>query len=589
MSISQEILNEMKQELEGKIKAREGVLDRLAIVDIELDQLTGVIKGLDSAALPFINNINAVVPSVQSAYNARIAADCRTDLIWEEGKPFTRFVTSGAGDGASISEVTFTPYTVVKNNATADFEPFQGIKYYSKPSQRDYGSSLVAEFDALVTEGSKIVGIVGVDGEPVTKVPSEIQINDTLINSFDNPTVFTTGDLPEVTGFGTTEIVGIVTTLICGIDTGSNILRNFGAGDISSVEVGMVVMDPAVTGNDPSFSGVLSSDGWTTITGFGTANQIIEYYDSVGILTTSTLEVPTLILDKPAQNYLEEGTFRVGILTEVPALFISTAALASYGSTQMYVIRNDRDIDAGFDYLKSPNTPLKIGIIGSGDVGIGNSISYDDSGDPSETKRYNPNKTTVNPLLKTRNDCLFKNDGTPRKNATWNSDTKECTIRDEPAVGAGRVDYNIGTTQWPTLTVCTQSGGGGGGGGGTVICTTTYATEGTVVTVGGTSGPTISYASVGPSGKNPSGAACQALDAAISSAESNLANTISQNRPQAEALVNRSEVMRDRRSEKELYAWSLLVSAARLREEIEKLTKQISEMEDFDYTPYEKK
>jgi hypothetical protein len=576
MSISQEIINEMKQDLERKKKAREGVLDRLAIVDIELDQLTGVIKGLDSAALPFINNINQVVPSIQAAYDARIAADCRTDLIWEEGETFTRPI----GDGG---EVDFTTYTVVKNKSTADFEPFQGIKYYSKPSQRDYGSSLIAEFDALVTEGSKIVGIVGVDGEPVTRVPSEIQINDTLINSFDNPTVFTTGDLPEVTGFGTTEIVGIVTTLICGIDTGSNILRNFGAGDISLVEVGMVVMDPNVTGNDPSFGGVLSSDGWTTITGFGTANQIIEYYDSIGILTTSTLEVPTLILDKPAQNYLEEGTFRVGILTEVPALFISTSALASYGSTQMYVIRNDQDIDAGFNYLKSPNNPVKIGIIGSGDVGIGNSVFYDDSGDPNETERYDSNKTVINPLLKTRNDCLFKSDGTPRKNATWNPETKECTLRDEPAVGAGRVSYNVGTTQWPTLTVCT------GGGEDPVVCTTSYASEGTVVTVGGTSGPTISYASVGPSGKNPSGAACQALDAAITTAESNLANTISQNRPQAEQLVNRSEVMRNRRSEKELYAWSLLVSAARLREEIDLLTKQISEVESFDYTPYEKK
>ncbi len=587
MSISQEIINEMKQDLERKIKAREGVLDRLAIADIEIDQLSGVIKGLDSAALPFINNINQVVPSIQAAYDARIAADCRTDLIWEEGESYTRLVTSGSGDGATTTQVTFTPYTVAKNKNTADFEPFQGIKYYSKPSQRDYGSSLVAEFDALVSQGSTIVGIVGVDDESVTSVPSAIQINDTLIDSFDNPIIFTTGDLPEVTGFGTTEIVGIVTTLVCGIDTGSNILRNFGAGNIGIVSVGMVVLDPLVTGNDPSFSGTLSTTGWTKITGFGTANQIIEYYDSSGILTTSTLNVPTLILDKPAQNYLEEGSFRVGILTQVPALFISTAALASYGSTQMYVLRNDRDIDAGFDYLKSPNTPLKIGIMGSGDVGVGNSVFYDDSGDPNETKRYNPNKTTVNPLLKTKNDCLFKNDGTPRKNATWNPDTKECTIRDEPAVGAGRVDYNVGTTQWPTLITCTQSGGGGGGGGPVTICTTTYPPEGTVVTIGGTAGPTISYASTGPTGKNPNGAACNALNSAIATAESNLNNVINQNRPQAEALVNRSEVLRNRRSEKELYAWSLLVSAARLREEIELLRKQISEMESFDFTPYE--
>lgn len=574
MSTSQEIINEMKQDLERKIKAREGVLDRLAIADVELDLLSGVIEGLDSAALPLINNINQIVPSIQAAYDARIAADCKTDLIWEQGETITQFVS---GDGFQ----EFTPYTVVKNSATADFEPFHGIKYYRKPSQRDYGTTLVAEFDALVSEGSSIVGIVGVDGEPVTAVPSSIQINDTLIDSFDNPTIFTTGDLPEVTGFGTTEIVGIVTTLICGIDTGSNILRNFGAGDINLVEVGMVVMDPAVTGNDPSFGGVLSSDGWTTVTGFGTANQIIEYYNSSGILTTSTLEVPTLILDKPAQNYLEEGTFRVGILTEVPALFISTTALASSASTTMYVLRNNPDIDEGFDYLKSPNTPVRIGIMGSGKVGTGNSVFYDASGDPSETQRYNPSKTYVDPILKNKNDCLFKNDGSSRPNTIWNSATKECIRKAEPPVGAGRVSYNVGTTQWPTLTVCT------GGGEDPVVCTTSYASEGTTVMVGGTTGPTISYASTGPSGKNPSGAACQALDLAIANAESTVTNTINANRPQAEELVNRSKVLRDRRSEKELYAWSLLVSAARLREEIDLLQKQITEMEGFDFTPYE--
>lgn len=574
MSASQEIINEMKQDLERKIKAREGVLDRLAIADIEIDLLSGVIKGLDSSALPFINNINQVVPSIQAAYDARIAADCKTDLIWEQGETVTAFVPGGGSQ-------TFTPYTVVKNNATADFESFQGIKYYSKPSQRDYGSSLIAEFDALVTEGSKIVGIIGVDGEPITSVPSAIKINDTLIDSFDNPTVFTTGDLPEIIGFGTTEVVGIVTTLVCGINTGSNILRNFGAGNIGIVSVGMVVLDPLVTGNDPSYSGTLSSNGWTKITGFGTANQIIEYYNSSGILTTSTLQVPTLILDKPAQNYLEEGSFRVGILTQVPALFISTAALASYGSTQMYVIRNDRDIDAGFDYLKSPNTPLKIGIMGSGDVGIGNSVFYDDSGDPNETKRYNPSKTYVDPTLKNKNECLFKNDGSPRPNTTWNSSTKECIRKAEPPVGAGRVDYNVGTTQWPTLT--TSNGGS------PPVITTTYASLGTKVMVGGTTGSTISYANTGPSGKNPTGASCQALDAAIQSAESNLTNIINANRPQAEALVNRSEVLRNRRSEKELYAWSLLVSAARLREEIDLLKQQITEMEGFDFTPYEPK
>lgn len=580
MSISKEIIAAMKAELQSKIKAREGVLDRLAIVDIELDQYSGVIEGLDSAALPFINNINQVVPSVKAAYDARIAADCRTDLIWEKGETVTAFAPGGGTQ-------QLTTYTVVKNKSTADFTAFDGIQYYSKPSERDYGSSVVAEFDALVSQGSTIVGVVGVDGESVRTVPSAIKINDTLIDSFENPTIFTTGDLPEITGFGTTEIVGIVTTLVCGINTGSNILRNFGAGNIGIVSVGMVVLDPAVTGNDPSFSGTLSTTGFTKITGFGTANQIIEYFDPSGILTTSTLSVPTLILDKPAINFLEEGSFRVGILTQVPALFITTAALASYASTQMYVIRSDKDIDEGFDYLQSPNNPQKLGIINSGNVGTGSSIEYDTSGAPSETRTFNPNKTRVDPLLTTKQECLFKNDGSPRPNTIWNNDTKQCIRKPEPEVGAGKVEYNIGTTQWPTLTQCTQSGGGGGGG--TVTCTTTYASLGTKVTIGGTMGPSITYANVGPSGKNPSGAACQALDAAIQSAESNLTNTINENRPKAQELANKSKVLRDKRSEKQLYAWSLLVSASRLREEIQKLRTQISELEGFDFGPFEPK
>jgi hypothetical protein len=581
MSITQEILTEMKQDLERKIKAREGVLDRLAIVDIEIDAFDSIIKGLDSAALSFVNNINAVVPSVQAAYDARIAADCRTDLIWKEGKPFKQFVTSGAGDGATTVEVTFTPYEVRKNSDTRDFTPFEGIKFFSKPLERDYGSSVVLEFEAYVQEGSDIVGIVGVGGVPVRSVPSEIRINDTLIDSFDNPTIFTTGDLPEVTGFGTTDIVGIVTTLICGINTGSNILRNFGAGNIGIVSVGMIVLDPEVTGNDPNFNGVLSQNGFTKITGFGTATQIIEYFDAAGILTTSTLTVPTLILDKPAVNGLEEGTFRIGVLEQIPALFISTDALASYASTQMYVIRSDKEIDEGFDYLQSPNNPLKIGIINSGNVGTGSSVVYDTSGDPNQTQTFNPNKTFVDPLLDTRQQCLFKNNGERRNNTVWDPERKECIKFPEPEVGAGKVTYNIGTTQWPTLTTCTQSGNG------PVVCTTTYATEGTTVTIGGTSGPSISYANIGPSGTNPGGASCQALDAAIQAAESNLNTTISQNRPQAEELVARSEVLRDRRSERQLYAWSLLVSAARLREEIEKLRGQIAEIEGFDFTPFE--
>ena len=558
MSVSQEILSEMREELKRKQKAREGVLDRLALVDIEIDQMDGIITNIDKEAVKITGIINQSINPVKDAYDARIAADCRTDLIWEKGEPYKQWVYSGAGDGATLTQVTFTPYEVKKNAATYDFEPFQGVKYYQNPSNRDYGASVIAEFSAYVSQGSTVVGIV------TGGIPSGVQLNDTLVDSFDAPEVFTTGDLPEITGFGTTDIVGILTTLVCGIDTGSNILVNFGAGDISMVSAGMIILEPEVTGNTPEFTGIFTTNGYTRVVGFGSTAKVIEYYDSAGILTTSTLSSPTLILDKPALNFLEEGAFRVGILTQVPALFISTAALVSYANTNMYVIRANGDIDANFDYLASPNSPQKIGILNSNNAGIGNSAYYDDSGNPNKTEKWDPGSARDR----------IKIEGAP-----------DIPAIKEPKVGAGRAEYNIGTTQWPTLTSCTISGGE------TPIttCSSTYSSLGTKVTIGGTvSLVSIGYTGTGPSGKNPSGPDCQSKDAAIQTATNNMNSVISANKPQAEQLVSATAVLRKRRSEKEVYAWSLLSSAARLREEIKELKQQISEFQKTDFSKFDK-
>lgn len=561
MSISQEILSEMREDLKRKQKAREGVLDRLALVDIEIDQMDGIITNIDKEAVKVTGVINQSINPVKNAYDARIAADCRTDLIWEKGETYKQWVQSGAGDGASITQVLFTPYEVKKNAATYDFEPYHGVKYYQNPSNRDYGASIIAEFKAYVSQGSTVVGIV------TGGIPSGVQIKDTLVDSFDAPEVFTTGDLPEITGFGTTDIVGIVTTLVCGIDTGSNILVNFGAGDINMVSAGMIVLDPEVTGNDPGYTGIFTTDGYTKVVGFGSTAKVIEYYDTAGILTTSTLLSPTLILDKPALNYLEEGIFRVGIITQVPAMFITTAALVSYASTNMYVIRSAGDVDANFDYLANPNSPQKIGILDAKTAGIGNSAYYDKSGNPGITTTWRPE--------------------TAREKIQIDKAPDIPAIK-EPKVGAGRADYYIGTTQWPVKITYTPVGGGGGGGFGFSVVST-YAPLGTKVVVTGlTSSLAIGYTGRGPSGKDPNGPACQGTDSAIQTATNNMNSVIAANEPIAQQLVSATAILRKRRSEKETYAWSLLQSAARLREEIKELKQQIAEFEKTDFSQFDK-
>ena len=50
MSTTQDIINELKEELESKIKQREGVLDQLKLVDVTLDKMDKVIKRIDKDA-----------------------------------------------------------------------------------------------------------------------------------------------------------------------------------------------------------------------------------------------------------------------------------------------------------------------------------------------------------------------------------------------------------------------------------------------------------------------------------------------------------------------------------------------------------
>lgn len=560
MSESREIIAELKEELELKVKQREGILDRLALVDIEIDKMDNLIIGIDRDAIGVTNVINQSVTPVKTAYDERITSGCRTDLIWRELRSYQSWVTSGAGDGATLTRVTFTEYEVQKNSDVYDFEPYHGLKYYQRPSNKDYGSNLITEFDGYITIGSTAIGVNG-----VTSLPSIIRIGDTLTDNLDNPQAFTTGDLPEVVGFGSTTVVGIVTTLVGGISTGSYIFSNFGAGSLTGLTTGMILLEPEVSGMSTSYVGVLTTNGYTSIVGFGSTTQTIEYYDEVGILTTSTLFVPSLILDKPAANYLEEGTFRVGILTSLPAFFISTTALASFASTTVFAIRNTPDIDAGFDYLSNPNSPEKIGIIDASTVGTGHSVFYDTSGRPNKTESWEPE--TARKQVKVRGEVVVEE------------------IK-EPRVGAGRADYYIGTKQWPIVTTCTRSGGEIP----IITCTSSYAQLGTKVTIGGTSNlVSIGYTGRAQGGPDPNGGVCAGYDAAIVTATNNMNAVISANKPTAEQLISMTKRLRERREEREKYAWSLLQAAARTRDEIDKLREQIKEMENFDFSKYEKK
>ena len=567
MSNSSEIVEEYKLDIARKKQQLNNLLDQLALIDLKLDKYDGLIRPIDQSTLSLSNQVNTTVDSVQAAYEERISAGCRTDLKWVLVDTITQLIDEGGAPIAREVEI----WEVQKNSDTYDFKPKVGLKYYKKPLDRDYGSTLVAEFYGNISAGSSVIAITDEEGNP-TITPSGIRIGDTISDDIDNPIIFSLGNLPEVVGFGTTTSVGVVTTLVGGISTGSNVFNNFGAGSLDGVEVGMALVHLGVGTDLP----VLPP--FTTITGFGTTGQPIEYYDGDGVLQTSLLTTNTLILSANATDYIEEGEFVVGILTDYSAIFLSTEASRSGLTTDLVALRVDSEIYKGFDYTKSPNSPIKIGIINSTNVGTGGSVYFDESGIENDFDKYKPGKTYVDGSKTNRNDCLYKSDGSLRPNTVWNKDTRECVRNTEPDVGAGRGGYYIGTTQWPTVT--------SSNGGDPPTFTTSYASEGTRVTIASTATGVIGYAA----GPPPSGvfpANCGSFDTAINNALTTYTDTRNIVVPDIQNKASMGQTLRKQREKLQRYAWSILQSASKLDEEITELESAISDLSTFDFTPYE--
>lgn len=546
MGYSEDILAELIQERDSKTKQRLGILDQLALVDTEIDKYSSIINNMDNGAVPYFNTINNSINPVKAAYDARIAANCRSKLKWVQVDQRSSFFFNSDGSGGGYQ--TVTTWECQLDEDEYDFVGYHGAKYYQKPLNRDYGAAIQGEFVGFTSDGSSILGI-----STSSSIPSSVQIGDTITDSLTDPTIFIAGDLPEIVGFGTTTAVGFVTTLVGGISTGSNVFAHFGAG-ISTIGL--------TAGMTLTYTGGLTTDTIlpqnTTIVGFGTTDYTLEYINGSGILTSGIFPCPSLILSASAVNGIEEGVFTVGIITSYQSILLSTSALADSEDQIFTAIRISADIDASFDPLSNPNEPLTIGSLGSGSIGAGGSVFYTESGDSSTTRSYKPSETYVDPVSNN-------------------------VVNREPKVGAGRADYYVGSTQWPIVTVCTTSGGDPP----VTTCSTSYATLGQRVVVGGTGGSSIGYASTGPGGVNPNGATCNALTAAISSAEATMNSTISANESTARSIVENTATLREKRDQKQLYAWSLLQAASSLRIEIAKLNEQINQLENFDFSAYE--
>ena len=153
-----------------------------------------------------------------------------------------------------------------------------------------------------------------------------------------------------------------------------------------------------------------------TIYGFGTAVVDLTGISTVGTATTMT-EVTTIILD----------TLTVGFASVPPA-----------GEYVTFTVSDDPvSISTYSDYkipwAKNPMSPQTIGIMGSGPLGVGTFVQYDNTGISSNTQSWRPENRTDNLPSKVQNKL--------------DDDEKV----EPPQVGAGRIYYRVGFDACPIL------------------------------------------------------------------------------------------------------------------------------------------
>ena len=572
MSAVQRIIERLEEELESKERQKDGVLDQLALIDVQIDEVFDVIVNMDRDAAHNLERINDAVDAVKSAYDARFNAGCVTNLKWEKTNEWT---VDQYGQGGLQSSETYQTWEVVVNGGPGECNSdsgvhghtnYHGIKYWQRPMDRDYGSELIFDFIGFINSGDLAVGMSTEQfGAQNPIAPGVVNVGNLITDDLSNPQVFQPGNLPEIVSIGTTTVIGIHTSIIGGISTGSNTFYHFGAGNSGILTTGMILLEPVGSGATAGYGEYLSADGYSVITGFGTDDYELYYYNADGVLSVSTITVPTLTIDKPAIDAFPEGAFRVGFVTETVGFYLSTVSSGFATSERFYVIAVDDDDDriGDFNPVGNPYVPERISVIterGGGNLGAGHSVEYVSNGCQTSAE-WNPYTASEEIRISRPGDDFV------------------IEAVEEPNVGAGRANYWVGNEQWPTLQTNSYNQFGQ-----LVPGAVVYAAEGTTVTIGGSqSSAMYSYTSSPPQGVS----GCNGYDNDIDDALDDLSDAISEYRQPTINIMNESRALKEEKDRLQLFAWSLLQAAASIRDDIVDINERLSVLRNGDYSEYE--
>ena len=529
------LISKRLREQRKQVKDETVVLnEQLALTDVIIDEYDDLIIKLDNKIQPLLPPINYQIDQVQKAYLDRISHGCRSDLTWQLQEEKEMNIYNNPNQQVKV-------YQVVKDPSTFQFLGYFGPKYYKYPKNREYGSNVVETInDADANVGSKILPIFDADAETLTGFTtgrlSGIKTGDFITDSLSYPYIFQAGAGTSITGFGLTDYAKYNYAVSGFCTSGDNkIYGDQRIGFITDFSIG----DEVYGAPDRSGNGIIAAG--TTIIGFGTAVGIVTFVNDAGITTGVEVTLDFATLSNAITNNVNKdiGTsFYVGVVSSYYYADLSAAPNATGISSSFIIIRPGDLTDIEFESTKNPIDPVEIGIARGANIGKGHRLELINNGDPDIT-------------------------------AQW----REIIEDPEPAVGAGRVEYYIGTTQWPTISRRDSDGD----------VTTTHATLGqrVIVGVGATIGAGIGYTGNPPGGNIPSD--CGTYDTAIIDAETELQNLIIASTPKINHYINGADSLRQLRDEDETKAWGYLQAIGFNNAKAKRQLSQAETIEDFNW------
>lgn len=380
-TLSGTINNKINYSIEQKRNQLDFFFDKIIILDGEKIDEDLAITRMDTSILADIEAVNVKLRALQTAYQNRVSAGVKSDLIWRitsyttstssqvivssgstigttvftyTGTYSLRCVRTSAGGLPQIGGSTNISYITSSGTASAstnDFPPFgyiadnlHGLKYYDEPYSTDILDTFVGSFTGSIGAASTVLTVRQLSSSGVA---SRIKVGQNIICSKEG--VFPAGN--EIVAIGSTIVnldptVEKIQATATAVSVGGTVSEIF----ITNSGAGYTYTSPPTISIDAPFGN--RATGTATVSAAGTISEITLVNAGSGYTFAPTVTISSPVVISAAGYGL---TNAAGIITDV----VITDGGSGYSTTPTVVFEDP---------------PSGTTATGTANLGVGNTV-----------------------------------------------------------------------------------------------------------------------------------------------------------------------------------------------------------------------